>query len=329
MTSYLEKYHRNLKVFCLTSSQPELSGCVASFESHLLEFCKPKPDSQGNPFVWLISRVAKKMGLIVKAGLYKEKVAYFSVLMGVGTICRLFPICYSNEIIPYCYDCWPNTWDAWQSFFKSNNVRIAFFTSKQACEHFAASNPEIVCQWLPEATDPSKYISNRLLQDREIDVLEMGRKYLAYHDSISALLCNGYTHLYEKSSGEIIFPTTELLIDGLANSKISVCFPASITHPAKSSGLETVTHRYFESMASKCLMVGHCPDELLDLFGYNPVVEADLENPSAQIVEILNNISQYQELVDKNYSRFLEVGTWKIRVKTVINLLANTYEYKL
>lgn len=327
MKTSIEKPHNSPKIFCLTSSMPEMSGCVKSFERHLLKFCEGKSDLQDNQFIWFISRLAKKMSLIFNAGLSKKK-AYFSILMGVGSICRLFPICYSNEIIPYCYDCWPNTWDDWQSFFVKNKIKIAFFSSKQACEYFTASNPKMVCQWVPEATDPTIYASNKLLKDREIDVLEMGRKYPTYHDSILLLNFHGYTHLYEKNVGEIIFPTKDLLVAGLENSKISVCFPASITHPAKSSGLETVTHRYFESMASKCLMLGHCPNELLDLFGYNPVVEANLEDPLNQIIEIVKNIEKYQEFVDRNYSRLLEVGTLSIRAKAIIDLLVSTNEYE-
>ena len=57
--------------------------------------------------------------------------------------------------------------------------------------------------------------------------------------------------------------------------RISICFPRSMTHTAAIGGLETVTHRYFlSSLASGCL-VGHCPEELRDLFGYNPVIEVE------------------------------------------------------
>ena len=65
------------------------------------------------------------------------------------------------------------------------------------------------------------------------------------------------------------------LVAGLANSRVSICFPQSITNPERCGKVETVTLRYFESMASKCLIVGKCPLELRDLFGYNPVIEVD------------------------------------------------------
>jgi hypothetical protein len=74
-------------------------------------------------------------------------------------------------------------------------------------------------------------------------------------------------------------------------------------------------------MASNCLIVGHAPQELIDLFGYNPVIEAQLENEFEQIESLLNNLDSYQSLVDRNYARLLEVGTWKSRVTTVLDFV--------
>jgi hypothetical protein len=122
-------------------------------------------------------------------------------------------------------------------------------------------------------------------------------------------------HLYERAKGCIVFPAKQEMIDGLANTRISVCFPSSMTHPKRSGVVETLTYRYLESMASKCLVVGKCPKELVELFGYNPVIE--LENPS-QIMEILNQIQDYQCLVERNYHRLLEVGTARIRVQQLL-----------
>ena len=65
------------------------------------------------------------------------------------------------------------------------------------------------------------------------------------------------------------------LAAGFGDAKVSVCFPSSTTHPQRSGSVETATHRYFESFASRCIVVGRAPAELVDLFGYNPVVEAD------------------------------------------------------
>ena len=74
-------------------------------------------------------------------------------------------------------------------------------------------------------------------------------------------------------------------------------------------------------MASKCLIVGHAPQELIDLFGYNPVIEALEGHEFEQIESSLTNPSAFQHLVDRNYRRLLEVGTWKNRIATILDTL--------
>jgi len=46
-----------------------------------------------------------------------------------------------------------------------------------------------------------------------------------------------------------------------------------------------------------------------------------VENEFEQIESLLNNLDSYQSLVDRNYARLLEVGTWKSRVTTVLDFV--------
>ena len=94
-----------------------------------------------------------------------------------------------------------------------------------------------------------------------------------------------------------------------------------MTHPDYARGVETLTLRYFECMASRSLVVGHCPQELADLYGYNPIIEADLNRPGEQLREILGSIQDYQSLVDRNYQTTIERGTWHQRVREIIAAL--------
>jgi hypothetical protein len=309
----------NNSITCLTSTaDANLSQALTrAFENHLVEFFPETADLQDKFSVKVLSRVAKKLGLIRNITTTGNNI-YIVLLMGVGNQHRLFPKCYLNKMIPYCFDCWPESWQSWQSLFEKNKISIAFFSSRQVAHHFSQINTHVKCIWLPEATDPSEYINTIPLIDRSIDVIEMGRKYHSYHSIIKKTLCeNNKNHLYEINPGEIIFAARQELIQGLAQSKISICFPASITHPSKARGIETVTHRYFESIASKCLIIGYCPNELKDLFGYNPVLNIPLDIASNQIIDIIGRIGEYQELVDRNYHRLLEVGTWKNRVDAI------------
>ena len=120
-------------------------------------------------------------------------------------------------------------------------------------------------------------------------------------------------HLFEEKKGQLIFPTEKDLIDGLARTKISICVPSNITHPERAGDIETMTVRYLQSMASKCLVVGHAPQEMVELFGYNPVVEIDMEKPAEQIRDILENFTDYIPLIEKNYIETLANHTWNDR----------------
>ena len=235
---------------------------------------------------------------------------------------KTFPFSYWTEIIPYSFDCWPKYYDWWTSFYKRERVRIAFITARQSAEYFSRALPAMKTVWLPEATDPSEYSPERLLTERDIDVLEMGRRFEPYHDRITKKLTQANrVHLYERGESKSIFPGRTELVDGLARTKILICFPRSLSHPEDAGGVETVTYRYFQAMASKCLIVGHAPQELQDLFGYNPVLEVQEGQEYEQIEWALNNLVSLAELVDRNYARLLEVGTWKNRVETMLDVV--------
>jgi hypothetical protein len=108
-----------------------------------------------------------------------------------------------------------------------------------------------------------------------------------------------------------------LFINGLARSKVSICFPSSITHPERAGKIETMTIRYLQSMVSKNLIIGKTPEEMITLFGYNPVIEVDMEDPVSQLNEILNNYNEYTGLIEKNYSAVVKDHTWRNRWQSI------------
>ena len=241
---------------------------------------------------------------------------------------RLFPKCYFAETIVYAFDCWPALYGRWERFFRRHRMRVAFFSARQSAEHFQRAVPVMESLWLPEAVESSLYRGDRPLGERGIDVLELGRRSAPYHDAIVAPLAkSGRLHKFEATPGSIIFPTFEELVAGFADAKISVCFPSSMTHPQRSGDVETITHRYFESMAAGCVVVGRAPRELVDLFGYNPLIEADMTDPAGQLEAILRDIDAHAERVARNRARVMEVGTWDARVRTLLEQLkARGYE---
>ena len=264
---------------------------------------------------------------LAKAGMMRRiadlsATAYFVPIMFLSEA-RLFPQCYFAETIVYAFDCWPAQYARWAKFFRRHRVRVALFSARQSAEHFQKNVPEMASLWLPEAVEASLYRGDKPLRERAIDVLELGRRSAQYHDGIVAPLARaGRVHQFEPTPGTIIFPTFEELVAGFADAKVSVCFPSSQTHPARSGDVETITHRYFESMASGCLLVGRAPRELIDLFGYNPMIEADMTDPARQLDAILSDIDAHAPLVARNRARLTEVGTWDARVRTLLEQLA-------
>jgi hypothetical protein len=235
---------------------------------------------------------------------------------------RFFPVAYWGEVVPFCFDIWPPRWPKWEAMFRRHRVRVAFFTARQSAEEFARRIPGMECLWVPEATDPRYLKPEKLLTERSIDVLEMGRRYDAYHDLITPrLAAAGRRHLFERVKGEMIYTRFADTAAGYGDAKVALAFPSALTHPERSGPVETVTMRYYEIMASRCLLVGRCPAELRDDFGYNPVVEADMDRAADQIEGILADVGRYQELVDRNHRTTLERGTWDARFATVLSEL--------
>lgn len=267
-----------------------------------------------------LSRVIRKLGLM-RNFKQSSKAAYLTPILGLAEHCS-FPKCYFNETISWSFDVWPGRWNEWESYFKRHKVKVAFISARQSAQEMQRRVPEMDVVWLPEATDQTEYQPQKLLRDRSLPVVEMGRKYNAYHDKIiDGLKDAGITHLYEIVPGQLIFPNRNATVTGLSDTKISICFPGSMTHREYAGEVETATHRYFEGLASKNILLGHTPAELIDLMGFDPGIPADMNDPLGQIHSILNNIDQYQAMVDRNYARFLEVGTWDSRVKMICDEL--------
>jgi hypothetical protein len=278
-----------------------------------------------------LSNPQSRAGMFVAKALSKLRVVrnvrrssnetVFAAFMGFSES-KTLPVSCWTELVPYCFDCWPAGYGRWASFFRRHRVRIAFFSARQSAAYFRSTLPRMHSFWMPEATDPDEYCPSTPLSRRDIDVLELGRKNDQFHRMIAPRLAQrGSSHLFERVRGEIVFPTKSSFIEGLSRTKISVCFPCSQTHPERSGTVETVTHRYFESMASKCVVLGHAPQELVDMFGYNPLIEVQEGAELAQLEAVLENPGSFQELVDRNYRRLLEVGSWATRVQSILAVI--------
>ncbi|HEY0896364.1 MAG TPA: hypothetical protein VGE15_07430, partial [Sphingobacteriaceae bacterium] len=245
----------------------------------------------------------------------------FAILMGNEFEKCLLPFLLQKGNVVYFFDAWPEYHRDISRFLRGFNVDTVFFSSKQVTEIFRKANAGCRCYWLPEAINAAAY-RFRPYREKTIDVLQFGRKYDLYHRQIvKPLDDNGYSYMYEKRKGEVIFPKNDQFIEGLARCRISICFPCNVTHPDRSGDISTMTVRYLQSMASKCLIVGMMPGEMRELFGYNPVIEVDFSDPAGQLLSILENYDQYIPLIERNYTAVRLNHTWNQRCEAIMDIL--------
>ncbi|RHR52618.1 hypothetical protein [Parabacteroides sp. AF17-28] len=253
------------------------------------------------------------------------------IVLGAGYIDSFaWPFAYNCEIIPVLWDTWPKYWPRLVASLKRHHVKYAFFTQSQVAKMIEQEIPEIKCFHLLEGIDLTGYKKGDILENRTIDLLELGRIYTKFHTLIDKtqipLLKE---HLFRTPEDGLLFPDFESLTHGLSNAKVTVCFPRCDTHPLQAKNIETMTQRYWECMLSRTLILGRAPKELIDFAGYNPVIDVDWNNLPSQIEFILSNIRTYQNLVDNNYRFALRYASWDNRVKKMLSLLhENGYRLK-
>lgn len=266
----------------------------------------------------LLQRAGKDLGTILQVG--KRSTVdrlperdYLTVMMDLdaATAARWFIRTARKSI--YLFDAWPNRHAYIRAFVKSWGIRYAFVSSSQAATRLASLCDRCSFIWVPEGVDPSRYEA-RPPAEKDIDVIQPGRKFELLHALIAPQLADaGKSYRYETEKGKIIFPKRKEFVAGLARSRISICVPSSITHPERAGDIETMTIRYLQSIVSKCVVLGHAPMEMVDLFGYNPVVEMDMSDPAGQLLDILRHYEDYLPLVERNFDVVTREHTWDNR----------------
>lgn len=194
-------------------------------------------------------------------------------------------------------------WDAWEPRLKEiaalareAKIDVLLVSSMQSTE-LIASMLKGTCdvRWVPEAIALADYRA-KPWNEKTIDVLAFGRSLSRYKDAIRSLRAKGLRCVLDQR-----FATREEFISALADAKISICFPKSVTDPEIAGRISTVTHRYLQSMAAKCVIVGETPVETSKMFGYNPFVDVDWKDPAGQLLNIVQHPERFTDLVEKNF----------------------------
>ena len=196
-----------------------------------------------------------------------------------------FPWSMFREIVPVMWDVWPGTFDALVRFVKQHKVRTLFCTSSQQVQKLNDMGIGVKAIWLPEAIDVSKYPTGPQLSQRQVDVLEFGRRMKLVHDALLNYEFNRKI-VHDFPADRLVAVDNDEFKARLRNAKIVICYPKSDTNPESAGGIETLTLRYWECMCSGALVVGRAPRELIEVCGYNPVIELK-DNYACKIENIL------------------------------------------
>ena len=283
-----------------------------------------------------------KISLYLRLLLFKLKLSYSPNILrsnktAILAMCGgypdiyFWPFAFRYEIVPIIWDCWPANVNGVVNSFKRNKVKLAFFTSSETARIVQEKIPNTKCIWLPEGIKIDNYSKGKLLINRNIDVLELGRLHKKFHDNLikNENSCR-INHIFKNESEGLLFNTFEELVKGLSNSKITICFPRCDTHPEIAGNIETLTQRYWECMLSGTLILGRAPSELIELIGYNPVIDVEWDSPINQIEKLLGDIHEYQILVDKNIEVAMKLGSWDNRISLLqSDLNKNGYKFSI
>jgi hypothetical protein len=297
----------------------EFYGTIAKDSNFVV---KRKVSSSGRLKPWLIRKLQNlKMLYKLHIRLKDNGVINFASMIS-GDFRIIVPAAFfSSRNYIYMYDVWPRFQRWIFPLLDVFNITFIFFSSRQVYEDYQRQFPKNRCKamWLPEALDIAEY---KYLPETErtIDVLEFGRNYADYHNMIvEALSLHRKVHIFKSHGGPVLFEGKEAFTSALSKSRIVICIPSDVTHPERAEYISTMTLRYLQAMASKCLIVGIIPSDMEEAFGYNPIVEIDIDNAAAQILDVLANFDNYKWLIEKNYAEVKAKHQWENRWKIIRN----------
>lgn len=248
-----------------------------------------------------------------------KKEARLRFVSGYSILFDTFPDYAFYEVIPLVWDCWPKQVESVAAFFRKYQVKTAIFTSSQTADVFRGLFPQMNVLTITEGIKIDLYSSGKVLPDRKIDILEIGRKDGNFFKSP---LPEGINHIKTGNFART-FQSDEEFRAALADTKVTVTVPRCDVDKKTAGNIETLTQRYWECMLSRIVMVGRAPKELIDLIGYNPVIDWDGNDASPLVSDILENIGKYQDLVNRNYETAKKMASWEMRMKDIMIYLKN------
>lgn len=224
-------------------------------------------------------------------------------------------------------DTWPNRDKRLLLLVKVLRLNPVFVSYKESAERLRRLAPHVDWIYVPEALPKDDYPGRPQLE-RDWDVITFGRKYLKHHEALKRQNTEGQIRYRFRDDGVMVAETHRDLLEALANARVSICVPRGITH-SHAGGVTAMTMRYLQSIACGCVVMGETPSEMLDLFGYDPVVQADLEQPVQQLQTMFADWSPYQNLVDRNLAEVQSRHLWRHRAAFIVANLRDQHGFRI
>lgn len=243
------------------------------------------------------------------------------LVLGSGRVESVsWPKLLTHEIVPFLWDVWPDKIAPLIRFVRRNKIRTLFCTSSQIVKILKSRLLGVEIHWIPEGIKVEAYPKGEVLKNRPVDILSYGRQMTSVTDKLRDLALSEKLNVLFREGDAHLFSTFDDLVQGLQVSKMSICYPQSMTHSERAQNIETLTQRYWEAMLTGTLLIGQAPKELIEVCGYNPVIELG-DNPTQVIKEILCNVENYQALADRNRECAEEKAGWDKRMSEIMEIL--------
>lgn len=229
-----------------------------------------------------------------------------------------FPDYARYEIIPLTWDCWPVCFEKVCRWFVKYDVRTAIFTSSQTADRMREVFPQMNILTITEGINISLFMNSyKLIKDKSIDLYEISSLQRSY---FKKKYPKEYLELCNMPKSRSV-TTNEDFRSVLSDTKVTIMFPRCDTRPEIAGDIDTLTQRYWECMLSGIVMVGRAPKELIDLIGYDPVVNLDKDNEVENVRNIIANANDFQSLVERNMQVAMKKASWDIRMAKIMEFL--------
>ncbi len=284
-------------------------GVIFDAREELLESGKFLP--RKTPY--FLSRFPKRMQILAEKFAYTPE-KQLIMAMNVGQLkdaCEPEARIRAKQRTLYLFDAWPNDLERIEHGVRHYGISVLLVSDRSATKILASRLPDVQVHWVPEAVSPSFCTCEPDV--KAIDLIVFGRSF----DGIGMRLKEGLEPLgftvHARMGEAALEPDEQRFRERLSQSKVTLCFPKTSTHPIGAEWEPKITQRYFQAFISGCLVAGESFQALHEVYGYDPVVPLQRDSLEDGLVKILRDFPKYADLLRRNREATIKFHNWEKR----------------